>query len=69
MMDIEEVILLAQKFSLTDYFMFIAMLFLCILIGIYFGFWRKNNNNTEADYLMGGRTMSVIPIALSLVAR
>lgn len=67
MMDIEELILLTQKFSLFDYFMFVIMLFLCILIGIYFGFMR--NNNTESDYLMGGRTMSVIPIALSLVAR
>lgn len=68
MMDIEELILLSQKFSLTDYFMFIVMLFLCILIGIYFGF-LGTKNSTEADYLMGGRTMSVIPIALSLVAR
>lgn len=67
MMDIEELILQTQKFSLMDYFMFIVMLFLCILIGIYFGFLRKSNN--ESDYLMGGRTMSVIPIALSLVAR
>lgn len=67
MMDIEELILQTQKFSLMDYFMFIVMLFLCILIGIYFGFLRKSN--TEADYLMGGRTMSVFPIALSLVAR
>lgn len=69
MMDIEEVLVMTQKFSGTDYFMFVVMLFLCILIGIYFGFFHKSNNNTEADYLMGGRTMSVIPIALSLLAR
>lgn len=68
MMDIEELIIFSQKFSGWDYLMFVVMLFLCILIGIYFGFLRTNNN-TEADYLMGGRTMSVIPIALSLVAR
>lgn len=68
MMDVEELIVLTQKFSVMDYFMLITMLILCILVGIYFGFLR-NNNNTEADYLMGGRTMSVIPIALSLVAR
>lgn len=67
MMDIEDVILQTQTFSLMDYLMFIFMLFLCILIGIYFGFWRTNK--TEADYLMGGRNMSVIPVALSLVAR
>lgn len=68
MMDVEELIVLTQKFSVMDYFMLITMLILCILVGIYFGFLRTNNN-TEADYLMGGRTMSVIPIALSLVAR
>lgn len=67
MLDIQDVILQTQKFSLTDYFMFVVMLFLCILIGIYFGFLRTNKN--ESDYLMGGRTMSVVPISLSLVAR
>lgn len=45
------------------------MLFLCILIGLYFGFVKKRESSAEMDYLMGGRTMSVFPISLSLIAR
>uniref|UniRef100_A0A7G3B1N7 Putative sodium-coupled monocarboxylate transporter 1 n=1 Tax=Lutzomyia longipalpis TaxID=7200 RepID=A0A7G3B1N7_LUTLO len=42
------------------------MLFMCILIGIYFGFIK--NVDTESEYLVGGRNMQVLPIALSLIA-
>lgn len=56
-----------QRFSWPDYLVFVAMLFVCILIGIYFGVTQKTGSETE--YLMGGRNMAVFPIALSLVAR
>lgn len=64
---VAEVIAHMQRFSWPDYLVFVAMLFVCILIGIYFGLTQKSDS--EAEYLMGGRSMAVFPIALSLVAR
>lgn len=66
MSDIDNIIAELQRFTWPDYFVFIAMFVLCILIGIYFGFMKKSIG--ESDYLMGGRNMLVLPIALSLVA-
>lgn len=56
-----------QRFAWPDYLVFVTMLILCILIGIYFGFAQKSSSETE--YLMGGRNMMILPIALSLIAR
>lgn len=64
--DLNEIIVHMQHFSWADYLLFIFMLVLCILIGVYFGFMHKSN--TEAEYLMGGRNMLVFPVALSLIA-
>lgn len=66
MTDIDNILGNLQRFSWPDYVVFIAMFVLCILIGIYFGFMKKSRS--EAEYLMGGRNMFVVPIALSLVA-
>lgn len=57
-----------QRFSWADYSLFVLMLLICIVIGIYFGFIEKKEN-TEDEYLVGGRKMPVIPVAFSLVAR
>lgn len=67
MTELEDIVLHLQRFSWADYLLFVIMLFSCILIGIYFGFMKKSYS--ESEYLMGGRNMSVFPIALSLVAR
>ncbi|XP_055908293.1 sodium-coupled monocarboxylate transporter 1 [Eupeodes corollae] len=64
--DIDEILKDLQKFAWPDYVVFISMFVLCIFIGIYFGFLKKSLS--ESDYLMGGRNMLVMPIALSLVA-
>uniref|UniRef100_A0A1B0D806 Sodium-dependent multivitamin transporter n=2 Tax=Phlebotomus papatasi TaxID=29031 RepID=A0A1B0D806_PHLPP len=66
MQSLEDLILRSQKFSLPDYLVFVSMLFFCILIGIYFGFIKSVD--TESEYLVGGRNMKVVPIALSLIA-
>lgn len=68
MQDVSDVIVHLQRFSLSDYMVFMCMLLLCIFIGIYFGFVEKKNS-TEDEYLVGNRNMRVFPIALSLVAR
>ena len=66
-----------KYFGTADYAVFIAMLACSTLVGLYFGYKdhqtkRKNKRlgrETNADsYLVGGRKMKVIPIALSLVA-
>lgn len=55
-------------FGWFDYFLFFAMLGLSALIGVYFGFFGKKQDNT-IEYLLGGKTMSIFPIAMSLIAR
>lgn len=67
MTELTDVMMNLQRFSWPDYLVLVLMLCLCILIGIYFGVNQKSN--TENEYLMGGRTMSIFPVAMSLVAR
>ncbi|KAL5274268.1 hypothetical protein ACFFRR_000805 [Megaselia abdita] len=66
MTEISDILVHLQRFSVPDYVVFVAMFVLCILIGIYFGFFNKSDS--EDDYLVGGRNMSVFPIGLSLIA-
>lgn len=60
-----------QKFGIYDYLTFSSMLVGCALIGIYYAFTSKKTKNATAaeEYLMGGRNMSVFPVAMSLAAR
>ena len=55
-------------FSWYDYILFSVMLLFSAIIGIYFGCFGTKQS-TANEYLMGGKTMKVIPIAISLVAR
>lgn len=68
MPDISDVMQQLQRFSWSDYTLFVLMLLVCIVIGIYFGFIEKKEN-TEDEYLVGGRNMPIIPVAISLIAR
>ncbi|XP_069699562.1 sodium-coupled monocarboxylate transporter 2-like [Periplaneta americana] len=54
-------------FSWVDYSLFILMLVLSTMIGIYFGFWGKKSDTPE-EYLLGGKSMATLPVAVSLVA-
>lgn len=58
---------LMQRFSWVDYVVFVFMLAISAVVGVYWGFMKKQN--TQADYLLGGRNMKVIPVSMSLVAR
>ena len=69
MIDIEDYSLQLQRFAWPDYLLFVMMLMVCVVIGIYFGFVKTKKNSAESEYLMGGRSMSVVPISLSLIAR
>lgn len=55
-------------FSWPDYGLFCAMLGLSALIGIYFGCFGSKQSTTK-EYLLGGKTMHVLPVVLSLVSR
>lgn len=58
-----------RYFDWLDYTVFGTMLLLSSLIGVYFAFFAKNKQVTTAEYLMGGRTMGIFPISMSLIAR
>lgn len=57
-----------MRFSTIDYVLFVAMLLLSSFIGIYYGFMAKTKQNTVKQYLLGGKTMHIVPIAMSLIA-
>lgn len=56
-------------FDVFDYIVFSAMLLISALIGVYFAFFAKIKQNTTSEYLMGGKTMGIFPISMSLIAR
>ncbi|XP_057665819.1 sodium-coupled monocarboxylate transporter 1-like [Diorhabda carinulata] len=55
-----------QRFGIVDYVIFLLMLSMCLIVGLSFGIFGKNQNSQ--DYLVGGRNMKILPIAMSLIA-
>jgi Na+/proline symporter len=55
-------------FGWLDSSLFVLMLALSTAIGVYFGFWGKKEDSPE-EYLLAGKSMSTLPVAVSLVAR
>lgn len=53
-------------FGWPDYLVFSAMLGVSAGIGVYYGFVGKKSQTTE-DFLMGGKSLGVFPVASSLV--
>ncbi|KAK3908025.1 Sodium-coupled monocarboxylate transporter 1 [Frankliniella fusca] len=58
----------AHVFDLLDYTVFGAMLLASSFIGIYFAFCATRKQDNTAEYLMGGKTMGVFPVSMSLIA-
>lgn len=58
-----------RYFDAFDYVVFAAMLIVSALIGVYFAWFAKVKQNTTSEYLMGGKTMGIFPISMSLIAR
>lgn len=54
-------------FGWLDYTMFSLLLGVSLLIGVYFGCFKKQDNTTE--YFLGGKKMNYLPIAMSILAR
>ncbi|KAJ8300303.1 hypothetical protein KUTeg_021822 [Tegillarca granosa] len=61
---------MATTFTVLDYCLFVAVLCVSALIGIYYLLKEKwqTKQATSEDILMGGRDMPVFPVAMSLVA-
>jgi Na+/proline symporter len=55
-------------FGWLDFSVFGLMLGFSALIGIYFGFCDKKQES-RVDYLFGGKSLTTLPVAVSLVAR
>ncbi|KAL5291975.1 hypothetical protein ACFFRR_011013 [Megaselia abdita] len=64
---VEDVVETIFKFGFVDYTVFGVMLLVSAGIGVYFGFFANSENTTE-EYLLGGKRMKTIPIAISLIA-
>lgn len=56
-----------STFSLTDYVVFVLLLVLSLVIGLYHAF-RGWGRHTVGQLLMADREMSCLPVALSLLA-
>lgn len=56
---------MAKRFSVYDYVVFGAMLSVSAIIGIYYGF---RGQKTTKELLMGGKSMSVFPVSMSVLA-
>uniref|UniRef100_A0A8C4U1H4 Solute carrier family 5 member 8 n=1 Tax=Falco tinnunculus TaxID=100819 RepID=A0A8C4U1H4_FALTI len=55
------------SFTVWDYVVFAAMLLVSAIIGVYYAF-VGGGQKTSKDFLMAGRSMSALPVALSLTA-
>jgi len=56
-----------NRFSAWDYVVFAIILAIASVIGLYYG-CTGNKQSSTAEFLMAGRSMSVLPVALSLLA-
>ncbi|XP_059617498.1 sodium-coupled monocarboxylate transporter 1-like [Phlebotomus argentipes] len=56
------------RFTFWDYGLFVAMLGVSALIGVYFGFITKKKQDNTEEYLLGGKKMSIFPVSCSLIA-
>lgn len=59
--------ILVQRFSVPDYIVFAGMLSISAGIGVYYGCFGSKQNTTK-EFLMGGRSMKVLPVSLSVLA-
>nr|XP_033809299.1 sodium-coupled monocarboxylate transporter 1-like [Geotrypetes seraphini] len=55
------------SFAVWDYVIFAGMLLISAVIGIYYAF-AGGGQKTSKEFLMGGRSMTAVPVALSLTA-
>ena len=64
--NIQEKLLL--YFGIYDYVVFALMLVVCAIIGIYFSMKKSTTGDVAVDYILGGKSMPLFPISISLTA-
>lgn len=57
-----------RLFNWVEYTIFFSLISTSALIGIYYGFRPKKHGETVEDYMLGGKKMPILPVALSLVS-
>lgn len=64
-----------KRFGLADYLVFVFMLVMCSVVGVYFGYENHKKSKLKTrrgsgalNYLVGGRKMHIFPVAMSLAA-
>ncbi|KAG8239905.1 hypothetical protein J437_LFUL019502 [Ladona fulva] len=67
--ELERMAKMLPSFSILDYTIFTIMLVLSAVIGVYYAFFAKKKQNTTSEYLMGGKSMGVFPVSMSLISR
>jgi len=56
-----------NRFSALDYVVFAIVLAIASVIGLFYG-CTGNKQSSTSEFLLAGRSMSVLPVALSLLA-
>ncbi len=56
-----------KRLNLIDYGVFAFMLMISTIIGVFYGFCGKRQSTTS-EFLMGNRSLSVLPVAMSVMA-
>uniref|UniRef100_A0A8C6TUW5 Solute carrier family 5 member 8 n=1 Tax=Neogobius melanostomus TaxID=47308 RepID=A0A8C6TUW5_9GOBI len=55
------------SFVLGDYLIFALMLLVSAAVGVYYA-WKDRDQRTSGDFLMGGKKLTALPVAMSLTA-
>jgi len=58
-----------RTFDLVDSIVFIGMLGVSALVGVYQYYASRKKVDAVGEYLVGGQKMSIFPISMSLIAR
>ncbi|KAK7501544.1 hypothetical protein BaRGS_00007348 [Batillaria attramentaria] len=54
-----------RTFSVADYILFTEVLIVCALVGLYYA-WRDRRHVSTTVFMLGGKQMYVLPVAMSL---
>ena len=55
-----------KHFGTVDYVLFVLTLLVSAGIGVFYAIWDRKRNTTK-EFLLGGKNMSVFPVAMSLM--
>ncbi|KAK7901997.1 hypothetical protein WMY93_018766 [Mugilogobius chulae] len=62
-----EILPASSSFAFGDYVVFALMLLVSAAVGMYYA-WKDRGQQTSGDFLMGGRKLTALPVAMSLTA-